>query len=212
VTQFFLSTLLDAGLVLAGHGYDFRSTQSSDSGGAEDGSGISMAWIIAAVVLVLGAVVVMAWLNRRENADGASQRWSPSLRSVAPVAFIVAIIAAPLIVWTASSGGDEEQVLTVERFESVTGAPELLVSLGDDVLNTLEQTSGKSAVRVQCDGRDGKRILDAEQKWPFIKEKGSEFPHAHQAATPEQVQLADRCRVLGTSISLEAAVKGALAG
>jgi hypothetical protein len=131
---------------------------------------------------------------------------------MAPLAFIVAIIGAPLIVWTASSGGDDEQDLMVERYTSVTGDPELLVSLGDDDLNTPRATGGKRTVRIACTGRQGQPVLDAKQKWPFIREPGYDYPHAHQAATKEQVQRADRCRVRGTRVSLEADVKGALTG
>lgn len=204
-------TLLDSSLVLAGHGYEFRSSPAGDSGGGDDGGGLSMAWIVAVVVLVLGTVVVLAWLNRRESGPRAEGSRAPGFRTVVPLGFIVVIIAAPLIVWTASSGGDDEKPLTVERFSNVTtGAPELLVSLGEDVANTLEQTGGKRTVRIRCVGRDGKQLLVGEQKWPFIRERGYQFAHAHQAATPEQVQRADRCRVLGTRTSLEAAVDGKL--
>ena len=166
-----------------------------------------MTWIIAVVLLVLGAAAVMWWLNRDER-DGER---SLNVRAAAPLALIVALIAVPLVLWTASSGGDDEFALRVERFTNVTtGDPELLVSIGEDVANTLEEASGKRAVRVRCVARDGNQILDSEQKWPFIRERGYDFAHAHQAATPEQVQQADRCRVLGTRTALAAAVEGKL--
>jgi hypothetical protein len=205
-------TLLDSGLVLAGHGYDFRGSPADDSGGGDDGGGLSVVLIAAAVLLVVGTVVVMWWLDRREREpDGGDAAPALRLKAVAPLALIVAVIAVPLVLWTASSGGDDEFDLKVERFTSVnTGEPELLVSIGEDVANTREQASGKRTVRIRCVGRDGKQILDSEQKWPFIRERGYDYAHAHQAATPEQVQLADRCRVLGTRTSLEAAVKGKL--
>jgi hypothetical protein len=79
-------------------------------------------------------------------------------------------------------------------------------------LNTLNATNGKRTVRVECLGRGGQAVLDAKQKWPFVKEPGYDFPHAHQAASPEQVQRADRCRVTGTGVTLEADVEGALTG
>ena len=203
-------TLLDTSLVLAGHGYDFRSSPTSESGGGDDGGGISMTWIVAVAVLVLGTVAVLWWLNRREREPDAST--ALNLKAVAPVTLIVAVIAVPLVLWTASSGGDDEFDLKVERFTSVTGVPELLVSLGDEEMNTLSETDGKRTVRVECSGRDGKPLLDGEQKWPFIEERGYEFPHAHQAATPQEVQRAARCRVLGTRVTLEADVEGALSG
>jgi hypothetical protein len=131
------------------------------------------------------------------------------LRLVAPIAFTLVVIAMPLIVWTASSGGDEKS-LFVERAISLTGAPELIVSLGDDDLNRMETTRGRRVVRVQCVGRRGQTVVDATQRWPFIYEKGYEYPHIHQAASREQVQRADRCRVRGTRVRLEAGVEGAL--
>jgi hypothetical protein len=131
------------------------------------------------------------------------------LRLVAPIAFTIVIIAMPLIVWTASSGGDEKR-LFVERAIGLTGAPELIVSLGDDDLNTLETTNGKRAVRVECLGRRGQVVVNAKQRWPFIYEKGYEYPHVHQAASRDQVRRADRCRVRGTRVRLEADVEGAL--
>jgi hypothetical protein len=123
----------------------------------------------------------------------------------------VAVIAAPLVVWTTSSGGDEKSLM-VERWTSTAGAPELLVSLGDDDLNILKTTNGKKTVRLECRGRQGQAVLDAKQKWPFIKERGYEYPHAHQAASSEQVQRADRCSLSGIGKRLEADVEGALTG
>jgi hypothetical protein len=134
------------------------------------------------------------------------------LTAVAPVLFMLAVIATPLVLWTTASGG-EDKALMVERFKNVTtDAPELLISLGDEELNTLETTGGKKSVRIECTGRQGQRVLTARQKWPFIRERGYEYPHAHQAATPEQVQRADECRVQGTRVILEADVEGALTG
>jgi hypothetical protein len=206
-------TLLDSGLVLAGHGYDFRGSPADDSGGGDDGGGISMVLVVVAALLVVGTVVVMWWLDRREREpDGGDAAPALRLKAVAPLTLIVAVIAVPLVLWTASSGGDDDFDLKVERFTSVTGAPELLVSLGDEVLNTLEETEGKQTVRIKCTSRDGKPLLDGDQKWPFIREKGYEFAHAHQAATPDEVQRAARCRVLGTRVTLEADVEGALSG
>jgi hypothetical protein len=155
---------------------------------------------------------VLWWLNRHEKPGQGGEARAVNVRAVAPLALIVAVIAVPLVLWTASSGGEDEFDLKVERFTSVTGAPELLVSLGDEVLNTLEETEGERTVRIACSSRDGKPLLDGEQKWPFIREKGYEFAHTHQAATPEEVQRAARCRVLGTRVTLEADVEGALSG
>jgi hypothetical protein len=206
-------TLLDSSLVLAGHGYDFRGSPSGESAGDDDGGGLSMEWIAAVLLLAVVTVAVLMWMNRREREPGEEHGLSAmKLKSVAPVAFIVAVIAAPLVVWTTSSGGDEKSLMVERWTSSITGDPELLVSLGEDDLNILKTTNGKKTVRLECRGRQGQAVLDARQKWPFIKEGGYEYPHAHQAASAEQVQRADRCRLSGIGKRLEAEVEGALTG
>jgi hypothetical protein len=215
VTQLFLSALLDFPIILAGHEGSITGKRSPDAGsGAEDGGGIGMAPIIAVIVLAVVTVGLLVWLNRQEKASvGEQGAGSLKLRSVAPAGFIAAIIAMPLIVWAASSGGDEEKSLMVERSTSRTGAPEFILTLGEDDLNTLETTNGKRAVRVECLGREGQMVLDAKQRWPFrSKEPGYDYPHTHQAASRQQLQQADRCRLRGTRVRLEAEVEGALTG
>jgi hypothetical protein len=208
-----LVTLLDSSLVLAGHGYDFRSSPSGDAAGDDDGAGLSMEWIAVVLLLAVVTVGILMWLNRHEREPGdTGGPPALNLKSVAPVAFIVAVIAAPLALWTTASGGDDKPLM-VERFKNVTtDAPELLISLGDEELNKLTTTGGKASVRIECIGRQGQPVLTGRQKWPFIRERGYEYPHAHQAATPEQVQRADECRVRGTRVTLEADVEGALTG
>src|SRR5688500_8093745 len=134
--QSFFSTLLDSSLVLAGHGYDFAGTPSGEGAGDDDGAGLSMEWIAIVLLLAVVTVGIFMWLNRREREPGDTGGPSAlSLRSVAPVAFIVAVIAAPLALWTTASGGDDKPLM-VERFKNVTtDAPELLISLGDEELN-----------------------------------------------------------------------------
>src|SRR5687768_15362246 len=103
-----LVTLLDSSLVLAGHGYDFRGSPSGDATGDDDGAGLSMEWIAIVLLLAVVTIGIFMWLNRREREPGDTGGPAAlSLRSVAPVAFIVAVIAAPLALWTTASGGDD---------------------------------------------------------------------------------------------------------
>jgi hypothetical protein len=139
------------------------------------------------------------------NSSGAIAK----LKAFGPKALIVVVIAAPLIAWAASSSGDEKSLI-IERWTNDTGAPELIVSLGKRDLNTLDATNGKRAVRVECVGREGQVVLDAKLRWPFLNDPGYDYPHVHQAASREQLQRADRCRLRGTRVRLEADVKGAL--
>jgi hypothetical protein len=199
-----LALLLDIPSLEAGHQYDFRDVPPGESDGGGEVGGIGMPWIIAVVVLALVAVAVLVSLN--------PSKAIARLKAVAPKALILVIIATPLIAWAASSNGGEQESLIVERWTNDAGAPELIISLGTKDLNTLETTNGKRTVGVECVGRDGIVVLAAEQRWPFIDgEPGYDSPHAHQAASREQLQRADRCRLRGTRVRLEADVTGVLA-
>ena len=200
-----LALLLDVPSIEAGHQYDFRDVPPGESGGEGEEGGIGAPWIIAAVVLALVAVAVLVSLDLSKAIT--------RLKAVAPKALILIVIAVPLIAWAASSSGDEQQSLVVERWTNDAGAPELIIWLGEKDLNTLETTNGKRTVQVECVGRDGQVVLDAEQTWPFVdNEAGYDAPHAHQPASREQLQRADRCRLLGTRVQLETDVTGALTG
>jgi hypothetical protein len=200
--QLLLSALPDIPTFIGGHGYDTGALPPGEPGGGDDGGeGIGMASIVAVIGLSLATVAVLIWL------DPSNAR--AKLKAVLPGAPIVVLIAAPLVVWAGSSEGDEKSLI-VERATGRTGVPEFIVSLGDEELNRLQTTNGKRAVRVECLGREGQVVLTAKQRWPFIYERGYDYPHAHQAASREQLQQADRCRLRGTRVRLEADVKGAL--
>jgi hypothetical protein len=199
-----LALLLDVPSIEAGHQYDFNDVPAGESGGEGEQGGIGAPWIIAAGVLALVAVAVLVSLN--------PSKAIARLKAVAPKALILVFIAVPLIAWAASSSSDEQQQsLVVERWTNDAGAPELIIWLGEKDLNTLETTNGKRTVQVECVGRDGQVVLDAQQTWPFVdNEAGYDAPHAHQPASREQLQRAERCRLLGTRVQLETDVTGAL--
>ena len=128
------------------------------------------------------------------------------LRRYAPAIVIVTLVAAPLAIWAATSGGSgdgDREGLIAERGVSLTGAPELILSIAGPA----EVTSGASSVRVECTDKDGNVIVKAEQPWPFIEEPGFPYPHVHQGDDAEKIEGARRCRVLGTNRRLEAAVQ-----
>ena len=83
---------------------------------------------------------------------------------------------------------------------SITGEPELVLSIAGDV----KVTSGASSVTIECVDKDGKVLIKGTQPWPFIEEPGYPYPHVHQVDSPEKVEGARRCRVLGTDTRLEA--------
>jgi hypothetical protein len=210
---FVFSTLFDSVLILAGHGDSITGNPAPTGGSSsEDGGGIGTPAIVGVLLLGLVVIGILVWLNREEPEAGEAPGRERRRRATAPAALIATVIAAPLIVWTASSGGDDEKSLIVERWTNDKGAPELIVSLTEKELNTLETTDGKRTVRLRCKGREGQAVLDDTPKWPFITEKGYEYPHVHQPATAEQVQRADSCRLGVDDLSLEADVEGALTG
>jgi hypothetical protein len=128
------------------------------------------------------------------------------LRRHAPVIVIVLLVVAPLAIWAGTSGGSgdgDKEGLIVERGVSVTGAPELILSIAGDV----NVTSGASSVTIECVDKDGKVLIKGTQPWPFVEEPGYPYLHVHQADSPEKVEGARRCRVLGTDTTLEAKVQ-----
>ncbi len=184
-------------LVLAGHtGY---GKELRESRGAEGEGGIGMAWIVAVLLLAVGTIGLLVWLS--------SSSTKAKLKKMAPGVLIAAVMATPLMVWAATTGVDDDQSLIVERATSPTGAPELIVSLAEDDLNTLGTTNGKRTVRVECLSREGQVVLQARQRWPFGNEPGYEYPHAHQAASSEELHRAARCRLQGAHVRLEADVR-----
>jgi hypothetical protein len=128
------------------------------------------------------------------------------LRRYTPVIVIVVLVAAPLTIWAATSGGSgggKKDGLVVERSVSVTGSPELVIS----IIGNAEVTNGAASVQVECFDKDGKTIIESPQPWPFVEEPGYPYPHVHQAESPEKVEGSRRCRVLGTDKRLEAKVQ-----
>ena len=128
------------------------------------------------------------------------------VRRYAPAIVIVVLVAAPLAIWAATSGssdGTDKQGLIVERGVSVTGSPELILSIAGPV--TVD--TGASSVKVECMDKNGDVILKGDQPWPFVEEAGYPYPHVHQVDDPAKIEGARRCRVLGTDTRLEAKVQ-----
>jgi hypothetical protein len=205
-----LLTLLEHSVVIAGHS-DSVTGNYREGGGAGGPGGIGAAPLVAVGVLALLTVALLVWLNRRAGTSGEGQgRSGPKLGTVVPAALMGALIVGPLVVWTASSGGDEK-TLVVERATSLTGAPELIVSLVDKRLNRLKTTSGATTVRLVCRDGNGHVVVDARHKWPFvIREAGYDYPHLHHPASADRVERTARCQLRGTRVRLEAAVEGIL--
>jgi hypothetical protein len=200
VTGFLLSFWLE--LPLAGHGYQLGEQFGGERDRSDGPGGLDTPWIIGVLLLVLATVAILLWLNPPLAAR---------LRGVAPKALILVVIATPLIAWTAASRSDGKvEDLVVERWAGTNDVPELLVSLGSEKLNTFQFTAGKRVVRFQCLARDGTVVLNAKKQWPFVFDKGYDYPHAHQKASRAELQRVDRCRLIGARSRLAASVKGIL--
>jgi hypothetical protein len=128
------------------------------------------------------------------------------LRRHAPLLLIALLVILPLAIWAATSGGsgdDKKGAFYVERSVGLTGAPELLVTVDDP---DVEVTSGQTTVEVECTDATGKPIVKSTQPWPFPLEQGY-APHAHVAASENDVEQTRRCAVIGTNKKLVANVQ-----
>ena len=126
-------------------------------------------------------------------------------RRYAPLLLIALLVITPLAIWAATSGGsgDDKKTFYVERSVGLNGEAELLLTVDDpDVV----VATGQSTVEVECTNATGKPIVKGTQPWPFPPEQGF-APHAHLAASPDEVEQARRCRVTGTNKKLEADVQ-----
>ncbi|HZO58699.1 MAG TPA: hypothetical protein VFB51_03310 [Solirubrobacterales bacterium] len=126
-------------------------------------------------------------------------------RRYAPLLLLAALVITPLAIWAATSGGsgEDKETFYVERSVGVNGEPELLVTVDDP---SVEVTNARSTVEVECTDAEGKSIVKGTQPWPFALEQGFP-PHAHVAASEDEVQQARRCRVTGTNKQLVADVR-----
>ena len=123
----------------------------------------------------------------------------------APVLLIAVLVITPLTIWAATSGGSgkEDNTFYVERSVGVSGEPELLVTVDDP---GVEVEGTRTTVEVHCADATGKEIVKSTQPWPFQLEQGFP-PHAHVAASSDEVEQARRCSVTGTTKQLSAEVK-----
>ena len=124
----------------------------------------------------------------------------------APVILLVFLVVVPLAIWAATSGGsgsNKNKTFIAERSVGLTGAPELLLTINDP---DVEVTSNRTTVKIECEDAKGNVIVSGTQPWPFPPEAGY-APHAHQAASSDEVEQARRCQVIGTNKHLDAPVQ-----
>ncbi|HWC27147.1 MAG TPA: hypothetical protein VG474_11240, partial [Solirubrobacteraceae bacterium] len=96
--------------------------------------------------------------------------------------------------------------LTLERTQLEPDEEELIVSLPNERLNTLQTTRGATSVLLTCVDEDGRVSVRQRHPWPLVVEAGYP-PHIHQPATPELLDSLRRCRLTGRGIAFVGSVR-----
>ncbi|MDQ3659952.1 MAG: hypothetical protein M3454_02605 [Actinomycetota bacterium] len=122
------------------------------------------------------------------------------------LAILVILVAAVGIgVFAIADRGEDSDApvrarLTLERSVlPTTGQPELLVSLPDERLNTLETTGGETSVLLQCVDDAGEVAVRRRHDWPLVEEAGFP-PHIHQVARGRLLDRVRTCRLVGEGL------------
>lgn len=129
---------------------------------------------------------------------------------------LIAVVVLGVVLLSGAGGGaaDEDAgavratraSLTLERAARPdTGAQELVVSLPEAQLNTLETTGGESSVLLRCLDSGGEVVLRRQVDWPLLEEPAF-APHTHEAAGPQVLDSIRRCRLTGPGIDFDGAV------
>jgi hypothetical protein len=121
-------------------------------------------------------------------------------KTLVPLLAILALIVVPVLIWAATSGGNDNK-LRIDQGVSVYGGPEIVVNVPKK-LNTPAEAKNSASVHLVCVDASGKTVLATDQDWPFINEPGYPYPHIHQPVTPKQLQAIAKCRVEGTKTKL----------
>ena len=135
-------------------------------------------------------------------------------------AAVAAAAAAGVALAVATGGSDDEEPggataarvvraqLALERFRRPdTGEFELLVSLTQPRLNTLDVTGGAQAVLLRCVDLAGAEAVAQQIQWPLLEEAGYP-PHAHQPLDRRVVGRIRSCRMTGPGIDFRGRVPG----
>ena len=135
---------------------------------------------------------------------------------IAAAVALVVIVVAVIVVAAGGSddGGDEpprtvRSRLTLEQFvQPDTGAPELLITLPDKRLNSLDTTGGEKSVLLRCVDARGREAIRTKTMWPLLEEYGYPLPHIHQLARQRVIDGIRTCRLTGTGIDFTGRVSG----
>jgi hypothetical protein len=132
---------------------------------------------------------------------------NPRVRIAVAVAAVVMIVVVGVV--AAGGSGDDGPTgpahtkLILERYLAPTGQLELLVSMEDAELNTLETTGGETSVLLRCFNRSGAENVREKAEWPLVEEAGYPIPHLHQPLRPKVLNAVRDCRLTGHGIAFE---------
>ncbi len=141
---------------------------------------------------------------------------NPRVLLAAGLSLVALAVAVVLLV--AGSRREEEKplrtvraTLTLEQFARPdTGATELLISLRETRLNTLDQTGGEKSVLLRCVDKGGAVLIRRPTEWPLLEETGYPYPHIHQLANQRVLDGVRGCRLTGPGIDFAGRVPGPL--
>lgn len=132
---------------------------------------------------------------------------------------VVAVVVAVVLLVVAPGDSDDDggdaprrvvhAKLRLEQY-AAAGSNELLVSLTDPRLNTLQLTGGERKVTLRCFDAGGAQAFQVPADWPLLEEPGYPWPHIHQPAGDMMLARVRACRLIGPGIDFEGSVPGPL--
>ena len=140
--------------------------------------------------------------------EGPPPTPGPDLRILLAVGVAVLVIGGVALIAAGGGGGSGGgSQLVVERTVGPTGSPELLISVQGGAGRDPAVARRPGRVGLECLDRGSRVVLGSDEGWPFVDDGTTPLPHVHKPAPPQQLDAVVRCRLTGTSVPLEGAVK-----
>ena len=125
------------------------------------------------------------------------------------IGVLAAVILAVVLLGGGSGGGDlpDTAALVVEEGEGPQGEPGLIVSLEDPGLNEPRTAENRASVKLECLDKGRGVLVSQDFPWPFSDDGGTGLPHVHQVVPPDGVAAIATCRLSGTAVKFEGALR-----
>ena len=126
------------------------------------------------------------------------------INTIGPAIAVLAIMVIPLIVWSASSGGEASETgdFMVEWDPSKGGDPLLTVTIAERLNKSDTAKNGKD-VKLECLDGAGQVVAQTTQPLPFIDDEPGYGAHAHQLIPGDRIDSVEKCRLRGARVPLE---------